>query len=1135
MAFIPASYLNERLTILFLLCGKGLLVISVSISLALPVSVAFAADSTIKIGVLANRGPEQCLTQWSPTAEYLTEVLPGNRFEIVPIAFDNIIQVVEQGSVDFILVNSALYVELEVLHGVDRIATLKNKLLKGTYTTFGGAIFCLKSREDIQSMQDLKGKSFMAVEKKSFGGWYMALRELKEKGIDPASDFSSIQFGGTHDAVVYAILNGKVDAGTVNTSTLERMDLEGKIHLEDFRVLHEHGGGKVHLPFLHSTREYPEWPISKLKHTPSILAEKVAVKLIEMPEDSAAAMKASSSGWTIPLNYQSVHDCLKILQVDPYEHFGEITFQDVLKKYWLMLMLTLILFVVMAISIGIYVRLNRRVRATSSVLAREVKEHEITEQLLQKAKASAEMADKTKGKFLANMSHEIRTPMNAIIGMSHLCLGTELKNQQREYIENIHQSAQLLLGIINDILDFSKIEAGKLELESVPFRLDDVLNNLSNMVSIKAQEKGLEILFDIAPETPLHLVGDPLRLGQILLNLSGNSVKFTKSGEIVVRIRPIRMDEKNVEIEVMVKDTGIGLTPDQISRLFQSFSQADASTTRKFGGSGLGLAISKHLVHQMNGRIWVESEPGKGSCFYFSALFGQVTHVEERAGSDFLVDLQKLKVLVVDDIASAREMFAATLSSFSFRVTCVDSGEAALEVLDSASDEDPYRLVLMDYIMPGMDGIEASRRIKNSPRLAKLTTLIMVTAYGKDDVMQQANEVGLEGFLTKPVTPSDLLDTIISAFSQKRGLKDPTSDNKWRIKPLESIKGAQILLAEDNKFNQKLAQELLTRAGLKVTIANNGKEAVELAAKSDFDAILMDIQMPEMDGYEATQTINGNTTKKQPPIIAMTANAMTGDREKCLDAGMCDHVAKPIEPNFLFETLVKWIPAVGRDSLLPMPSQEEPLGPETILLHRLAGIDIETGLRRTGGNHKLYIDLLKHFVADHGHDDQKILESLADNDIKTAHRIAHTLKGVAGGIGALMLYESAQKLEAMLKNDDQSRHLELSTENLAQNLQTVVEDLEKKIMPQSPTTTDNSSYQPIDTEDLECLFDSVKNLAEEMNPDAEKKAKELCQMLRFTPYNELSTRLLNHAENLDFKEALETLVELREALRVTNA
>ena len=379
-----ASFQMDRIVKNFI--KLSILIIMVTfIAIILMADFACAADSTVKIGVLAKRGVERCLAKWSPTADYLAEALPGKTFEIVPIDFDHITQMVEKGLVNFILANSSIYVELEVKYGVNRIATLKNKRLNGIYTSFGGVIFCLKSRQNIQNMLDLKGKSFMAVEKTSFGGWRMAWRELKEAGLDPLSDFSSLQFGGTHDAVVYAVRNGKVNAGTVRTDTLERMQLEGKINLDDFHIIHKHGGD-IHFPFLHSTRAYPEWPFAKLKDTPDELAEKVAIALLEMSPNSPAAKTANCAGWTIPSNYQPVHECLKELKLTPYEDLGKITLADVIRKYWHWILAISALFIVMAGATFVILKLNRNIKAAHIKLQSEVEKQKQAEKALQESK-----------------------------------------------------------------------------------------------------------------------------------------------------------------------------------------------------------------------------------------------------------------------------------------------------------------------------------------------------------------------------------------------------------------------------------------------------------------------------------------------------------------------------------------------------------------------------------------------------------------------------------------------------------------------------------------------------------------------------------------------------------------------------
>ena len=673
---------------------------------------------------------------------------------------------------------------------------------------------------------------------------------------------------------------------------------------------------------------------------------------------------------------------------------------------------------------------------------------------LKQAIQAADTANQAKSEFLANMSHEIRTPMNAVIGMAHLALKTELTPKQQDYLNKIQSSANSLLGIINDILDFSKIEAGKLDMESVEFNLDDVLDNLANLVTVKAQEKeDLEVLFATGQNVPRFLVGDPLRLGQVLINLANNAVKFTDAGEIVVATELLEQDETGLAIKFSVRDTGIGLTEDQIGKLFQSFSQADTSTTRKFGGTGLGLTISKRLVNMMNGEIWVNSEPGQGTTFSFTANFGRGKGKVKK----HLVpssDLLGMKVLVVDDSVTSRDILQDMLESFSFEVTPAASGEDALEEIQKADKDQPFELVIMDWKMPGMDGLQASAHIKKHQGLSKIPAIILVTAYGREEVRQQAKQIDLEGFLIKPIGPSVLFDAILQAFGERVAERPLAEDKKGKTEDLKYLQGAQILLVEDNEINQQVAMEILQGAGLHVTVANDGQKGVDAAVQNPYDAILMDIQMPVMDGYEATRKIRelqlkgkGSKLKAvdsenlsafsfQPsaraervPIIAMTAHAMSGDEQKSLKAGMNGHVTKPIDPDQLFSTLLKWIKPAEERTRAPksLPASGEPPVPdkhvaadppvidESELPESLPGFDITAGLARLMGNKTLYRKLLLDFGENYVGAANEIRGALAVGDFKQAHSLVHNLKGLAGNLEATELLAAAVEIEKLVK------------------------------------------------------------------------------------------------------------------------
>ncbi|MBF0383433.1 MAG: response regulator, partial [Magnetococcales bacterium] len=576
-------------------------------------------------------------------------------------------------------------------------------------------------------------------------------------------------------------------------------------------------------------------------------------------------------------------------------------------------------------------------------------------------------------------------------------------------------------------LDFSKIEAGKMEMEEVPFYLNDVMDHLTNLISVKVREKELELFMVVAPTVPDGLLGDALRLGQVLTNLANNAVKFTEKGEIVIRVDLLESHYDKVTLQFSVSDSGIGMSKDQVGKLFRSFSQADASTTRKFGGTGLGLTICKQLTEMMGGTILVESEPGVGSSFVFTAQFG-LAHDARSHDQYPIPDLRGLHVLVVDDSPMAREIIQQMAQNLTFRAETAPRGDDALKLIRLADQSgEPYELIYMDWKMPIMDGSAVIRQIQSDPSLKTVPKVVMVTAYDRDEAIRETEDLQVADVLTKPVTASSLLNSAMIAMGHEgQGAVGGKQDGELGLEIMQQFQGAKILLVEDNEVNQQVATELLEMANLSVTLTINGQEAVAAVDKTKFDAILMDIQMPVMDGYTATREIRKIFAFDDLPIIAMTANALVGDREKCLDAGMNDHVAKPINPKEMFAILARWIKPGKREfSEKLMTATANTLADEIGTLPELPGIDTKNGLKRVGGRVSSYKKLLAKFVGNQQQSMVEIQQALDAQDLETALRLAHTLKGVSGTIGATQLQQAAAELEALFNagNKDNARKL----------------------------------------------------------------------------------------------------------------
>lgn len=756
---------------------------------------------------------------------------------------------------------------------------------------------------------------------------------------------------------------------------------------------------------------------------------------------------------------------------------------------------------------------------------------------LEETLRAAESANKAKSEFIANMSHEIRTPMNAVMGFTDLALKNDLSPKIRDYLEKVEVASHSLMGIINDILDFSKIEAGQMDLDPVRFDISDLFDRLADLFSKQVADKGIELILLPPVDYDSVLFGDVLRIEQILINLIRNAIKFTHEGTIVVQAIVEEIDETKVQLNFLIRDTGIGIDPDRLPKLFNPFVQADGSTTRKYGGTGLGLTICKRLVERMDGRIWVTSTPGQGSVFYFNV---KAAHAAKNRRKKLTLsgDLFGKRVLVLDDNDLILEILPSMLERLSLKPYVVRTGENAVKLLlEHNFGKEPIELLLIDWNLDGLDGVAVTnqiiKRLKETSPPAKIPKIVLLTSFGEEQFKQMSQEAGIDVFLDKPITHNRLTHAISAAFGKERPKNERrvTKVLAQDYETAEVIGGARVLLVEDNVINQQVARELLERVGLTVEIANNGREALDRIDHFTYDAVLMDLQMPDMDGFEATTILRNDDRFKDLPIIAMTAHALESERKRCIEIGMNGHISKPIRPERMYGVLTK---VIGPLQILP---KAEDFKREHLDLPNIFGINIKDGLERVGGNAKLYFRLLLRFKKDQVHLGEELRNTVKTGNRLEAARLAHTTIGVAGNIGATGLHRAARALEALL-GDKSVLDWSESVADLLAELEPLLESLEEL---QNAAVDEKEGVvivedQHAEAESTDAIAAALREMGELLDANSIEVTDCLSQLNTLLPGASYRTSLKaieGEIEDYNFVEAMEILNGLAGRLGVT--